>query len=113
MAKSGDQLYLGMAFGGNFGRFLIAARWMARALAKPINRPTRRMMGFAEPSSGRPLRAGPVGSTLRAAPLIPAHAGIQTEPPRSQGRSEIYGLLCNSDAAVQPRKDSHSMESPD
>jgi hypothetical protein len=48
-----------------------------------------------------------------AAPLIPAHAGIQTGSPRSRGRAEIYGLPCNSDAAVQPRKDSHSIEGLD
>ena len=44
---------------------------------------------------------------------FPAHAGIQTGSPRSQGGAEIYRLLCNSDAAVQPRKDSHSMEGLD
>jgi hypothetical protein len=44
---------------------------------------------------------------------FPAHAGIQTGSPHSQGRSEIYGLLFNSDAAVQSRKDSHSIESLD
>jgi hypothetical protein len=44
---------------------------------------------------------------------FPAHAGIQTGSPRSQGRAETYWLLCNSDAAVQPRKDSHSVESLD
>ena len=50
---------------------------------------------------------------LRAAPLIPAHGGIQTGSPRSRGRAEIYRLLWNSDAAAQPRKDSHSIESLD
>jgi hypothetical protein len=44
---------------------------------------------------------------------FPAHAGIQTGSPRSQGRAEVYGLLCNSEAAAQPRKDSHRIESLD
>jgi hypothetical protein len=31
----------------------------------------------------------------------------------SRGRAEIHELLCNSDAAAQPRKDSQSVESLD
>jgi hypothetical protein len=65
------------------------------------------MLGFAEPVIGPDPLALPI---LRAAPLIPAHAGFQTGSPRSRGRAEIYRLLCNSDAAAQPRKDSHGME---
>jgi hypothetical protein len=43
---------------------------------------------------------------------FPAHAGIQSGSPRSRGEAEIYGLLCNSHAAVQPRKDSQKQRKP-
>jgi hypothetical protein len=70
---------------------------------------------LSEAKSGASLAVNPgfrvAQSGLRS--LIPAHAGIQTGSPRSRGRVEIYRLLRNSDAAVQPRKDSHGMESPD
>ena len=58
-----------------------------------------------------------VGSAALSSPYVllrsfPAHAGIQTGSPRSRGRAEIYRLPCNSDAAVQPRKDSQQHRKP-
>jgi hypothetical protein len=62
-------------------------------------------MGFAEPIIG-PATSGRTRWLYRSYALVRSF-------PRTRGRAEIYRLLCNSDAAVQPRKDSHSTESPD
>jgi len=79
-------------------------------------RETASVAGLSETKSGASLAVNSRDFALRNpdyARSFPAHAGIQTGSPHSQGRAEIYGLLCNPDAAVQPRKDSHGVESLD
>jgi len=64
---------------------------------------------------GRPpvrlLRRRPVTPSTRCS----AHSRARGNPEwvlHSRGRAEIYRLRCNSDAAVQPRKDSQQHRKP-